>query len=140
MQPTKKTKKRKRPKLAESDGEKKKGRGAKQREKRRAQKAAAEERAKAKNQKQQMRAQMQEVAKTERQLNRKKRPRQLPDADPNPAKVKRRGELQDDFELRAVERFRRGKIFEEMRIRCRFSIAHTVLLSPSFGCANCFSP
>lgn len=108
MQPTKKTKKRKRPKLAESDGEKKKGRGAKQREKRRAQKAAAEERAKAKNQKQQMRAQMQEVAKTERQLNRKKRPRQLPDADPNPAKVKRRGELQDDFELRALERFRRG--------------------------------
>lgn len=43
-------------------------------------------------------------------------------------------------ELQALERFRRGKIFEEMRIRCRFSIAHTVLLSPSFGCANCFSP
>jgi len=101
-------KKRKRPKSAAD--ETKKGRGARQREKRRAQKAAAEERSKAKNQKLQMQAQMKEAVSAERQLrkNRKKKPSQLPDANPNPAKAPRKGELQDDFELRALERFRRG--------------------------------
>ncbi|CAK9045906.1 unnamed protein product [Durusdinium trenchii] len=105
--------KRKRPKPAESEGvgaeEKRKGRGAKQREKRRAQKAA-EERNKARTQHKEMKAKMKELAERDRHQRkpRKARPNQLPDANPKSAKLQRKGDLEDDFELRALERFRRG--------------------------------
>eukprot|EP00440_Ansanella_granifera_P042303 gb/GFBE01045863.1/.p1 GENE.gb/GFBE01045863.1/~~gb/GFBE01045863.1/.p1 ORF type:complete len:885 (+),score=280.28 gb/GFBE01045863.1/:1-2655(+) len=109
-------KKRKKRSAKTADGEeasKKLSRGQRQREKRRAQKAAAEERSKVKAEFQSRKAKMQEMAAKQRQADRQrpKRPTSsVPDSGAPEAKRKkqRTGELADDFELRAMERFRRG--------------------------------
>mmetsp|Transcript_4447 Transcript_4447/g.10322 ORF Transcript_4447/g.10322 Transcript_4447/m.10322 type:complete len:685 (+) Transcript_4447:68-2122(+) len=90
-------------------GGKKKGRGARQREKRRAQKAFAQERGEAKAKKKEHRDKLKAVAAQERKAarTRKERPSSIPDAR-EAKRPRKHGELDDDFELRAMERFRRG--------------------------------
>lgn len=90
-------------------------RGRKQREKRRAQKAAEEERAKAKASAQAKREDMQarraEDRSIELQNSRKRKKRVEPDAGITAKKRKRpmrTWEMTDDFELRALQRFREG--------------------------------
>jgi len=89
-------------------------RGRRQREKRREQKAAEAEKAAAKEVVDAARAKAREKrsqeAKAEKPIKRKKRFE--PDAGPPSKKqqrARRPGELTDDFELRALERFRSGK-------------------------------
>ncbi|CAE7612497.1 unnamed protein product, partial [Symbiodinium sp. CCMP2456] len=87
----------------------KKGRGARQREKRRALKAAAAERSEAKAKRKEFQQRMKTVAAEERKAarTRKERPSSIPDARET-KRPRKGGELQDDFELRALERFRKG--------------------------------
>lgn len=90
-------------------------RGRKQREKKRALKAAAEEKAQRKDAfeaKMQSKKEVKSRANAEKRLEARKRQKRFePDLGPASKKVRtqRPGELSDDFELRALERFRAGK-------------------------------